>query len=59
MAILNIQIPQVLGGVINVISKYTENKDGDLFTNEMKMPALKLIGMYVTQVSCFAIRVSK
>lgn len=49
VAILNIQIPQLMGSVINVISKFTETKDSEIFVNEMKVPALKLIGMYVAQ----------
>lgn len=50
MAILNIQIPQVMGGAINVIAKFSETKDSNLFMQEMKIPALKLIGMYLAQV---------
>lgn len=50
MAILNIQIPQIMGSAVNVIAKFSETKDGELFMEEMKVPALKLIGMYLAQV---------
>ncbi|XP_044265492.1 mitochondrial potassium channel ATP-binding subunit isoform X1 [Tribolium madens] len=52
VAILNIQIPQVMGGVINVIAQYTDNKNSESFINEMKVPAIKLIAMYVGQSLC-------
>lgn len=51
VAILNIQIPQVMGGLINVVAKFTDSHDGDTFINEIKVPAIKLITMYVAQVS--------
>lgn len=50
VAILNIQIPQVMGGVINVVAKYAERKVTDDFIKEMKAPAIKLVAMYVAQV---------
>ncbi|XP_056646697.1 mitochondrial potassium channel ATP-binding subunit isoform X1 [Diorhabda sublineata] len=49
VALLNIQIPQVLGGVVNVLSKFNESKDTQLFIADMKKPAFKLIGMYIAQ----------
>lgn len=49
VAILNIQIPQVMGGVINVIAKFTDVKDSEVFMREMKLPAFKLVGMYLAQ----------
>lgn len=52
MALLNIEIPQIMGGVINVISKFSENKDGAQFMNDMKTPALRLFAMYVAQSMC-------
>ncbi|KAK9728533.1 ABC transporter [Popillia japonica] len=52
VAILNIQIPQIMGSAVNVIAKFSETKDGELFMEEMKVPALKLIGMYLAQSAC-------
>jgi ATP-binding cassette subfamily B (MDR/TAP) protein 8 len=52
VAILNIQIPQIMGGVINVISRYTESKNTESFISEMKVPAIKLVAMYVSQSLC-------
>ncbi|KAH1000660.1 hypothetical protein HUJ04_012965 [Dendroctonus ponderosae] len=49
VALLNIQIPQVMGGVINVLSRFTHEQDSKLFISEMKLPALKLIAMYLGQ----------
>lgn len=39
-----------MGGVINVIAKFNENKDSDLFMREVRVPALKLVAMYAVQV---------
>lgn len=50
VAILNIQIPQVMGDLINIISRYT---NGGVFLKEMKIPVLKLIFMYIAQVRSF------
>ncbi|XP_023016655.2 mitochondrial potassium channel ATP-binding subunit isoform X1 [Leptinotarsa decemlineata] len=52
VAIMNIQIPQIMGGVINVLAKFSESKDTDLFMSEMKSPAIRLISMYVAQSAC-------
>ncbi|KRT82824.1 ABC transporter ATP-binding protein, partial [Oryctes borbonicus] len=49
VAILNIQVPQIMGGAINVIAKFSETKDGEMFMEEMKVPAIKLVGMYLAQ----------
>lgn len=51
VALLNIEIPQIMGGAINVIARFSETKDSKLFIEEMKGPALKLISMYLAQVS--------
>lgn len=40
-----------MGGVINVIARYTENKNSESFINDMKVPAIKLVAMYIGQVS--------
>ncbi|KAJ8930226.1 hypothetical protein NQ314_016988 [Rhamnusium bicolor] len=42
VAIINIQIPQVMGGVINVLAKFSESKDSELFIKDIKSPAIKL-----------------
>ncbi|KAG5880049.1 hypothetical protein JTB14_018474 [Gonioctena quinquepunctata] len=52
VAILNIQIPQIMGGVINVLAKFTESKDTESFMAEAKVPAIKLVVMYVAQSVC-------
>lgn len=50
VALLNIEIPQVMGGVVNVVSKFGHMHDSDVFTEEMKGPAIKLVTLYVLQV---------
>lgn len=46
VALLNIQIPQVMGEVINVVAKFHESTK---FLEEIKIPALRLSAMYVAQ----------
>lgn len=53
MAILNIQIPQIVGSVINVLAKFSDTKDSGIFFSEMKVPALKLMLVYIAQVFLF------
>lgn len=63
MAYLNIQIPQLLGGIIDVVSKHSHDMiiigSGDVasgnFFADMKQPALNLLSMYAAQVSLFFI----
>lgn len=50
VAMLNIQIPQIVGSVINVLAKFNDTKDSGVFFSEMKLPAFKLISVYVAQV---------
>ncbi|CAG9764190.1 unnamed protein product [Ceutorhynchus assimilis] len=52
VALLNIQIPQVMGGVINVLAKFSSQHDSQQFISEVKTPALKLVAMYVAQSVC-------
>ncbi|XP_019865042.1 mitochondrial potassium channel ATP-binding subunit [Aethina tumida] len=52
VALLNIQIPQLMAGVINVIAKFSETKDTELFVKEMKLPTLKIVSMYIAQSAC-------
>ncbi|KAF7270170.1 hypothetical protein GWI33_016860 [Rhynchophorus ferrugineus] len=49
VAVLNIQIPLVMGGVINVLAKFTGDTENKEFLSQMSHPALKLIGMYLGQ----------
>nr|CAH7741672.1 unnamed protein product [Callosobruchus chinensis] len=49
VAVLNIQVPQVMGGLINILAKFTESKDSLMFMSEIKPTAFKLIGMYIAQ----------
>ena len=49
VAIVNIQIPLLLGDVVNVLSQYTNGAPGN-FMDDIKEPGLKLITMYVIQV---------
>lgn len=49
VAVLNIQIPQIMGGVINVVAKFTDNNDSGRFLQEMRAPAIKLFTMYIAQ----------
>lgn len=58
VAYLNIQIPQLLGGIIDVVSKHSNEiaiiGSGDMasgsFFKDMKAPALHLLSMYGAQV---------
>ena len=50
VAVLNIEIPQVLGSVINVVAKFARDGSSTLFTQQVKLPVLRLIYMYVAQV---------
>ncbi|KAL1501080.1 hypothetical protein ABEB36_006473 [Hypothenemus hampei] len=52
VALLNIQIPQIMGGVINVLAKFTKEGDSKVFISEIKSPAFKLIAMYIGQSIC-------
>ncbi|XP_050296701.1 mitochondrial potassium channel ATP-binding subunit [Anthonomus grandis grandis] len=49
VALLNIQIPQIMGEVINVLARFSNEHDSKLFINEMRLPAMKLIAMYIGQ----------
>ncbi|XP_017281532.1 mitochondrial potassium channel ATP-binding subunit [Kryptolebias marmoratus] len=47
-AILNIQIPLMLGNLVNVVARYLREHTGNYIT-EIKGPALKLLGLYGIQ----------
>ena len=46
---MNVQIPLILGDVVNVVSKYTKDAVGN-FIEDVKQPAIKLVQMYTLQV---------
>lgn len=50
MALLNIYIPSLMGDLINVIAKFNEIVGKESFLEKVKLPALKLVGLYVAQV---------
>ncbi|KAL1501079.1 hypothetical protein ABEB36_006473 [Hypothenemus hampei] len=41
-----------MGGVINVLAKFTKEGDSKVFISEIKSPAFKLIAMYIGQSIC-------
>lgn len=54
-AALNIQIPLMLGDLVNVVARYTREHVGN-YMSDIRTPALKLLGLYGLQVSVFASR---
>lgn len=50
-ALLNIQIPLMLGDLVNVVARYMREHPGR-YLKEVKEPALKLLAYYGLQVSC-------
>lgn len=49
-ALLNIQIPLMLGDLVNVVARYLREHTGN-YVSEVRGPALKLLGLYGIQVS--------
>ncbi|KAM9720319.1 mitochondrial potassium channel ATP-binding subunit [Menidia menidia] len=47
-AILNIEIPLMLGDLVNVVARHLREHTGN-YVNEIRGPALKLLGMYAIQ----------
>ncbi|XP_068091507.1 mitochondrial potassium channel ATP-binding subunit-like isoform X1 [Hyperolius riggenbachi] len=47
-ALLNIQIPLILGELVNVVSRYTREHAGD-YLRDVRGPALKLLALYAAQ----------
>lgn len=39
-----------MSGVINVVAKYSQEKDSNAFMKDMQQPAIKLVTMYIGQV---------
>ena len=51
VAIVNIQIPILLGDVVNIVSKYSaETAAQNNFVEEIRKPGLRIIYMYSIQV---------
>jgi ATP-binding cassette subfamily B (MDR/TAP) protein 8 len=50
VAMLNIEIPHLLGSVINVVAKFARNGGSTLFREQVKLPVFRLVFMYVAQV---------
>ena len=48
-AVVNIQIPILLGDVVNVLSRFTAETAGN-FMDDIRQPAMKLVSMYGIQV---------
>lgn len=51
-AILNIQIPLMLGDLVNVVARFMREHAGH-YVREIRGPALKLLGLYGIQVSAY------
>ncbi|KAM3929286.1 mitochondrial potassium channel ATP-binding subunit-like [Leptodactylus fuscus] len=47
-ALLNIQIPLILGELVNVVARYTREHAGD-YLREVRGPAMKLLSLYAAQ----------
>lgn len=47
-AVLNIQIPLMLGDLVNVVARYLREQAGN-YVQEIRAPALKLLGLYGLQ----------
>lgn len=50
VAVLNIEIPRLLGSVINVVAKFAQNGGSALFREQVKLPVFRLVFLYVSQV---------
>ena len=51
MALCNVEIPRLLGDLINVLTHFASAEGGGLqFTDELRAPALRLISFYGLQV---------
>lgn len=53
MALANVQVPILLGEVVNVVAKFTTEtaNEGKNFMDEIVAPSVHLIKYYVVQVS--------
>ncbi|XP_013421119.1 ATP-binding cassette sub-family B member 8, mitochondrial [Lingula anatina] len=50
VAVVNIQIPMMLGELVNVVAEFTKDANVDYFS-EIRQPAIKLISMYGLQAA--------
>lgn len=55
VSLVNIQVPILLGDVVNVVAKFTQEtmREGRTFMEEMYTPSIKLVKYYVVQV-CYS-----
>ncbi|KAF5270865.1 hypothetical protein FQA39_LY08310 [Lamprigera yunnana] len=54
VALLNIEMPQLMSAIVNIVTQYTDTRDSALFLKEMKNPAMKLVLVYIVQSICTA-----
>ncbi|PSN49512.1 ATP-binding cassette sub-family B member 8 [Blattella germanica] len=52
VALLNIQIPQILGNLVNVVAKFAREGSSNMFKESVKFPVFHLINLYILQ-ACF------
>jgi len=55
VAFANIQIPLQLGVIVNNLTKFTTNNQGDNFWSQMKEPVFKILVTYSLQVNLIII----
>lgn len=51
-AVLNIQIPLELGGLVNVVAGLTPGLSMEIYMERLVRPGLRLCMLYLTQVQC-------
>ncbi|KAF4519976.1 hypothetical protein B566_EDAN005476 [Ephemera danica] len=51
VAALNIQIPQVLGSMVNIMASVASGQGTATFATDIRGPALKLIRLYISQIA--------
>jgi ATP-binding cassette subfamily B (MDR/TAP) protein 8 len=49
VALINVEIPLLLGGLVNVLAKYASQDSSCNFLQDVRLPAVKLISMYSVQ----------
>ncbi|KAJ9586112.1 hypothetical protein L9F63_020249 [Diploptera punctata] len=49
VALLNIQIPQVLGNIVNVVAKFARDGSSAMFNEKIKLPVFHLVNLYILQ----------
>ena len=53
VALINVEIPLLLGGLVNVLAKFTSHDGHSDFLQDMRLPAIKLVTMYSMQVRSY------